>query len=288
MSLLKKFKKVIAVMTIAIMSVVALPIGSFAEAAAPTVAIEQIGPSDGQWVYQSYIFKYKLVFTGDLSGFKVPVDSQITLGGGFTVSDIVFSKGEVYNNSRKEIIVSLVGVSGVGSGKYIKYAGVTSSKFTIKPIDTVKPVLLVGNPTPNKVKVGETVTLSLVATDDVGVKNINVYSALIKLNGFTAEKTVSINGNNITVTLKNIQGDAGQKSVYFSAGSVTDDCANFSDGVTSKEFTLQTNNQPEPEDPEKEEPEHNNNNNNSPVINNNITINIGRPADWVENPYTGL
>lgn len=127
--------------------------------------------------------------------------------------------------------------------------------------DTTKPIITVEAPTPNSVKVGETVEYVVNYSDNKGIKNISLSKDNIKLYGFTAEINIVDSGaNKKIIRLVNVKGALGtQKYISINAGTVSDSGDNKDDGITKSEMFK--------------------------IINDKMAENL--PDDWVENPNTG-
>ena len=115
-------------------------------------------------------------------------------------------------------------------------ASVTSS-------DSVRPSVSVSSPSRLSVSVGGTVSYTISFTDNVGISRINTSSSYITLNGFTANVSVSNSSNKSVVTLTNIQGTAGNKSIGIRAGAAQDAAGNSTAAISSTvAFNLVANN----------------------------------------------
>lgn len=270
------FKKIFAVMAIFAVTLMAVPM----EAVRAMSNRTYLYVSNGTYVDEGAIMKFTLEFTGDLDGLSL-AKSDITLNG-FSASDIKISQGSVWTDYQKNMVVSLVGVSGAGTGKSItvKYAGTKTARstdFTIVAKDTEKPVVTFSNPTPSTVKAGGTVTYNVTYSDNVGINEVNFCENCVDTIGFTADVKITDNGNGKTITLSNIQGEPGEKRISISGGAVTDTYGNLSEKTYAPLFIIAgntTNTDPDPTptpnsgDDTQKEPEN-------------------KPADWVPNPNTG-
>ncbi len=92
--------------------------------------------------------------------------------------------------------------------------------------DRIRPSISVSSPSKTSVKVGDSVSYTLYFTDNVGVTRINTSASYIVLNGFTANISVSNSSNSSVITLSNIQGTAGNKSISVKAGTASDNAGN--------------------------------------------------------------
>lgn len=85
-------------------------------------------------------------------------------------------------------------------------------------------------------KAGESVSFTLNYTGDVA--NIWLTSGGVVLNGFTANKSITGTGNTRTITLSNIQGNAGTKTITVTGGTAVDAQGNLANSATSSIFNL--------------------------------------------------
>lgn len=106
-------------------------------------------------------------------------------------------------------------------------------------IDTVKPTIEI---LLNKFNVlqGDSMTIQLLFADDYNIAEINLSVDDIILNGFEATKEISVEEDMRVLTLTNIQGDAGIKTITIKEGVLTDGSDNKSAETTSQEFILET------------------------------------------------
>ncbi|MCX8074573.1 MAG: S-layer homology domain-containing protein, partial [Clostridia bacterium] len=98
--------------------------------------------------------------------------------------------------------------------------------------------LSISGPSSSTVKVGGTITYTLNYSDNVGIASIMTGPGAIVTNGFTATKTVTGSGNTRTVTLSNIQGSLGSKTISVTGGTAADASGNLSNAATSPAFTI--------------------------------------------------
>ena len=93
-------------------------------------------------------------------------------------------------------------------------------------VDSVRPSVSLSAPSVNSVNVGGTVTYVVTFADNKAVTNVNLSSAYVNLNGFTANVSVTGTGNTRNVVLSNIQGTAGNKNISIKAGAAEDAAGN--------------------------------------------------------------
>lgn len=239
-------KKVMAILCVVTITFIALPIGSVVSALSGVYlqisAPSNYNPKAGQSI------TFTLTYTGDVGNIMIGPGSVVL--NGFTANKTISGSG----NTR---ILTLSNLQGSGSGKYIQVTGgtaisstgdlsnsansVTSGTFTINPaapVDSTAPVLNITGPSASTVYNGETVTFTAQYTDNVGISNIWLSAGSIVLNGFTANKSIQVSGNNRIITLSNIQGNAGMKSISITGGTATDAAGNIANAATSGSFYL--------------------------------------------------
>jgi hypothetical protein len=249
MNNLNLIKKVMAILCIFTITFITLPIGSVVNALSG-VYLQISAPSNyNPKVGESITFT--LTYTGDVGYIGIGPGSVVLRG--FTANKTITGSG----NTR---ILTLSNIQGEGPNKYIEITGgtaisstgdlsnkansVTSGTFTIHPAapvapaDTTAPKLTIEGPSASTVYNGESVTFTAKYTDNVGVANIWLNAGSIVLNGFTANKTITVSGNNRIITLTNIQGNAGLKSISITGGTAVDAAGNLSNAATSASFYL--------------------------------------------------
>ena len=97
-----------------------------------------------------------------------------------------------------------------------------------------------------------------------GISRINLSSAYVTLNGFTANVSISGSGNTRMITLSNIQGTAGKKTISIKSGAAENDSGSSLPTPKSVSFTLtekvvnnstnnNTNNNNKPQEKEEDE-----------------------------------
>jgi len=273
-NLLNKVVSILCVLTITIMT---LPVGNYVSALTGVYlgisAPSNYNPKSGDTV------NLTLNYTGDVANVWVGAGSVVL--NGFTANKSISGSG----NSRT---LTLSNLQGVGSSKSVSVTGgtaesstgelsnsVTSGLFTINaavPADTIAPVLTISGPNPNSVYTGETVTYVAKYTDNVGIANIWLGNGSIVLNGFTANKSITVSGNDRIITLTNIQGSiGGSKSISITGGTAIDAAGNLANKATSSPFSIVERPTVKP-----------------PVVNPPVvTPPVNKPADWIANPNTG-
>lgn len=287
----------------AVLSVVAISLTTFS-------AINYVGawaaclsntPLSSKVVNENGSVQFTLKYTNDIN--SITLSSKNLALDGFTAN--VSIKSDLSNANNKIVTLSNIqNVAGTAEKKRVRVAGgtavssngklanaVTTESFTIKAnpssstpstyVDNVAPVATISGPNPSSVYVGGTVKYTITYTDNVGIKKITVNPNDVKLNGFTANKNISINGNVATITLSNIQGSVGgSKTISVTGGTAVDDNGNLCNALNGSAFSIV------------QKANNNNNNNNNSNNNNklqeeNNNNNNGRPSDWVANPNTG-
>lgn len=275
--------------------------------ARPTVSIGYISNcSEGDSI------SFSVEFSGSnlINGGNIPFNSSYVSLHGFSANI------NVIKNSYTRYTVTLNNIRGNSGGNYVEirsgaaiandglgaaYSTTTNSNsFSIKAGDSVAPSISLIGPNISSVNNGGTITYIVRYTDASGVTNVNLYANSVKLNGFTAQVSVSGSGENSKVverkiTLSNIQGTNGSKYITVVAATASDYSGNRTNGVNSSPFTLVN-----------RASNYSNNNTSGNVNNNSASNNAGttenkdenkneddkkennnRPADWVPNPKTG-
>ena len=104
-------------------------------------------------------------------------------------------------------------------------------------MDTTKPTVeIVLNNT--LIQQGGTLICALSFSDDTKLSIIDLSVDDIVLNGFTATKEIAGEGYMRVLTLSNIRGDGGQKTITIKKDVAIDSSNNKSDAITSDEFQL--------------------------------------------------
>lgn len=243
LNIIKKVMSILCVFTFVFMT---LPLGSFVNALSGVYlsisAPSNYNPQAGQTI------TFTLTYSGDVGNIMVGPGSVVL--NGFTANKSISGTG----NTR---ILTLSNLQGTGSGKYVAVTGgtaisstgdlsnsansVTSGTFTISPaapVDSSAPSLNITGPSAGSVAAGQTVTYVAKYTDNVGISNIWLSAGSIVLNGFTANKSITVSGNDRIITLSNIQGSAGSKSISITGGTAVDAAGNLANAATSAAFNL--------------------------------------------------
>ena len=210
----------------------------------PTVTISKPNPTS---VYAGDSVTYTVYFDDDIGIKAVSFNASYVILNGFTGTVSVTGSG---NERRTVTITNVQGVADSDNYITVKAGAVTdtsgntskaatSSKFTIKIKDNTPPVINISNPNPNWIYESDTVEYTVYFSDDVGIKNVDLNSNYITLNGFTANVSVNGTGNIRLVTLSNIKGNIGVgKSISIKAGAATDTSGNKTAFITSPSFEI--------------------------------------------------
>ena len=285
MKKLGNLKKALVVLSIAAISFTAFPainyVGAWAACLSCSPLSTKVVEDGGQVIFT---LKYTndintiTLSEGDLrlDGFSANVN--IAYSGNNRV-DTLSNIHSTSGNATKRVYVS--GGTAVSSDSQLANAVQTES-FTINApapayVDDVAPVATISGPSAAQVYAGGTITYTVNYSDNVGIAGITLNANDVRLDGFTANKSVAINGNTATITLSNIQGNVGgNKTIYVSGGTAFDANGNLCNAVTGSAFSIvaQNNN-------------NNNTNNNTKTTNNTKTNDNSKPSDWVANPNTG-
>jgi len=198
--------------------------------------------------------------------------SYVTLNG-FSANVYVSGNGDTRT-------VTLSNIQGTSGNKSISikansaendagYAYATPNSYAFNLVsnnDNIKPSIAVSSPSTSTVNAGGSVSYTISFSDNVGISKINTTSSYITLNGFSANVSVSNIGSKSVVTLSNIQGSNGNKSISIKAGAAYDNAGNTTSAINSTaSFNLVNNTA------------NNNQNNNSYVDNVRPSISISSP-----------
>ncbi len=298
MACVKKHSKLIFGIVIMSCVLVSFLCTGFVKATArPTVKISNISDCS-----QGDSISFSVEFSGNnlINGGNIPFSASYVTVHGFSANvGVIKNKYNVYT-------VTLNNVRGNSSGNYVEirsgaaiandglgsaYSATTySNSFSIGSNDTVAPSISLIGPNISSVNNGGTVTYIVRYTDASGVANVNLYKNSVKLNGFTANISISGSGENSKVverkiTLSNIQGTNGSKYISVVAATASDYNGNRTIGVNSSPFRLinrgtsggstQGVNSSASDQGAGENKDENNDENKD------------KPADWVPNPKTG-
>ena len=99
----------------------------------------------------------------------------------------------------------------------------------------VRPSVAISSPSTKSVEEGSSVkyTITFSYADE-----INSLEDYVNLNGFDADVNVSGSGNTRTITLSNVEGTAGKKTIYLEAGAAKNTSGNSYESPNSESFTL--------------------------------------------------
>ena len=256
---------------------------------------------------------FSVEFSGSnlINGGNIPFNSSYVVLHGFSANV------NVIKNNYTRYTVTLNNTRGNSSGNYVEiksgaavandglssaYSSTTNSNsFSIRGNDTVAPSISLIGPNISSVNNGGTVTYIVRYTDASGVTNVNLFANSVKLNGFTAQVSVSGSGENSKVverkiTLSNIQGTNGSKYITVVAATASDYAGNRTNGVNSSPFNLVNrtsysnssgNNGNNSNSGNSTQGNGEKNNSGEENKEENKEENNNRPADWVPNPKTG-
>ena len=307
MTSLKKRSKIIFVIVIMSCVLVTFLCTGFVKATArPTVRIGNISNCS-----QGDSISFSVEFSGNnlVNGGSIPFNASYVTVHGFSANV------GVIKNTYSRYTVTLNNVRGNSSGNYVEirsgaaiandglgsaYSATTySNSFSIGSNDTVAPSISLIGPNISSVNNGGTVTYIVRYTDASGVANVNLYQNSVKLNGFTANVSISGSGENSKVverkiTLSNIQGSNGSKYISIVAATASDYNGNRTIGVNSSPFKLVNRGAVNSSGSSSSSGQNSNGNgdqNNDSASEETKEENNGenkdKPADWVPNPKTG-
>lgn len=303
MTNLKKYRKIIFVVIIMSCVLVTFLCTGFVKATArPTVRISNISNCS-----QGDSISFSVEFSGNnlVNGGSIPFSSSYVTVHGFSANI------GVTKNTYNRYTVTLNNVRGNASGNYIEiksgaaiandgfgsaYSATTySNSFSIGSNDTVAPSISLIGPNISSVNNGGTVTYIVRYTDASGVTNVNLYKNSVKLNGFTANISISGSGENSKVverkiTLTNIQGTNGSKYISIVAATASDYNGNRTIGVNSSPFKLINKgaiNSSGNSSNSSQNSSGSSDQSSSDSTSAENQENKEKPADWVPNPKTG-
>lgn len=136
------------------------------------------------------------------------------------------------SNGNKNISIK-AGAAENDAGDSLATPNSYSFNLVNTPRDIIKPSISVSSPNKTTVNAGESVSYTLTFTDDSGAVKVNTTSSHIALNGFNANISVSNSSNRSVVTLTNIQGSNGNKSISIKAGTAQDNAGNITSAINS-------------------------------------------------------
>lgn len=298
-----KSKKVILCLSLVLVTVIAIFGNKYVIATArPAVRVGYISNcSEGDSI------SFSVEFSGSnlVNGGNIPFNSSYVTLHGFSANV------NVIKNSYTRYTVTLNNIRGNSSGNYVEirsgaaiandglgaaYSATTNSNsFSINAGDSISPSISLIGPNISSVNNGGTVTYIVRYTDASGVTNVNLYANSVKLNGFTAQVSVSGSGENSKVverkiTLSNIQGTNGSKYITVVAATASDYAGNRTRGVNSSPFSLvnrTSNYSNKNSSGSGNNNSSDNNEDNKEENKNDEEKNENRPADWIPNPKTG-
>lgn len=236
-----KLKKAFSIVALVAMALTLVPVSSIS-AAESQVALQVVAPSNRE-VTEGGSISFTLNFVGNVANISLR-QSAIKLEG--------FTANVTFSGTGNTRVVTLSNIQGTGEGKFIRIAGgialdpmgngsnsANSAVFTVKSADKVAPTLTISAPSKAQVYAGESVSYNLTFADNVGIVNLSLRNSAIKLEGFTADISLSGEGNNRVVTLSNIQGTVGgNKYIRVAGGIALDAMGNGSNAANSQAFTI--------------------------------------------------
>lgn len=236
----KSIEKIISIILLITITISSMPIGAVMAAVRPSVGVS--APSKTS-VNKGGSVSYTIIYT-EATSINLS-SSYVTLNG--------FSANVSVSGSGRTRTVTLSNIQGTVGNKSIAikansarngaggalstpnsvsfYLNGNSSNSTVQ--DAIRPSMAVSSPSKSTVNVGGSVSYTLTFTDNVGVSRVNTSASYITLNGFTANVSVSNSGNRSVVTLSNIQGTAGRKSISIRAGAANDKAGNGTAAINS-------------------------------------------------------
>ena len=209
----------------------------------------EIGGPTPKTIKEGGTVVYKITAVDNVKVDKLLINSNYVQMVGFTANmkvngnTVTFSNVRSNSSSSNKYIIVKAGAAVDTSGN--KSEAVTSGAFTIdasKPADkdTIAPIVSIGNASPSGIYRGGKVTYVVTFSDNKAVTEVNLKEKDIKLNGFSAN--ISISGSGLrtrTITLTNIKGNVGTGySITIAKGVIKDAAGNVNVAVTSPKFSI--------------------------------------------------
>ena len=211
----------------------------------PVISVE--GPTPNK-IYAGETVTYTVHFTDDdvirainlnkdyvvLNGFNA--DISITGSG---VSKRVITLSNIKGAADSDNYITIKAGAAVDvTGNTTK--SVTSNKFDIMPVpDKTAPTVTIYKANPASIYAGETVKYIVRFSDETKLGKIHFDSSYVILNGFTANVSVSGEGETRLVTLTNVQGTPdSNNSITVKAGAAEDAAGNKTGVANSLVFTI--------------------------------------------------
>ncbi len=242
----KFIKKIISIFSIITIIFSTIPnIGSVyaADNISPILTISS--PSES-YVRDGGMVTYVLSYSDNIGIKSINLSAKDITLNGFTAKISITNRG----NSAKVVTLSNVRstnsnvknitvASGTAQDAQGNVANGASSPVFTMIRDTVAPSISISGPNVSSVYVGGTIEYLVNYSDNVEMSRVMLNAGHVILNGFTANKSVSVISNTMAkITLSNIQGTAGAKNINISAGSAVDTSANKAGGATSSSFSI--------------------------------------------------
>lgn len=246
----KCIEKIISIILLITITMSSMPVTAVMAAVRPSVGVSSPSKSSvnaGDSV--SYTIIYSDADNINLSASYVVLNgfsANISISGSgntrtVRLSNIQGSAGKKSISIRANSATNNVGGALATPNSVSFYLNNTSNVVSSR--DNIKPSIAVSSPSKSSVSVGGSVSYTISFTDNVGVSKVNTSASYIILNGFNADISVSNSGNRSVVTLSNIQGTAGRKSISIRAGAAEDGAGNGTSAINSTtSFNLVANN----------------------------------------------
>lgn len=206
-------------------------------ASAPTVSIS--GPNTSQVVIGGTV-KYTVTFY-NTSNINFDASYVGIAGSGVTAVKTVSGSGNVRTITLSNIqgpsgkVVSIAIKAGAATNSSGKSSQTPNSNaFTLKSgnYDESKPSIIASGPSVGSVDAGGSVSYNINYSDNSGSVTVLLNSNHIRLYGFSANISVTGSGNRRTITLSNIQGEAGgSKYIALQSGTARDAAGNYCSGI---------------------------------------------------------
>ena len=250
----KTFKKTMAIMALVAVIFTNIPVYVFATDTDTSKPAVTISAASSATIEEGGTVSYNVSARDNVGVTFFRLNKNNITPVGFTATVTVTETGDF---SRKVTFSNIVSTSN-DENKYFTIsaeavkdaAGNTSVKKTspafrinkkVVVTDTSKPAITIGAANPSKVVEGGTVTYTIGANDNVGVKSFDITSTDVTPVGFSAVVSVSGSGNSKIITFTNVRSNSETSDKYFTlaAGVAKDAAGNTSVAKTSPSFNVE-------------------------------------------------
>ena len=234
----KNINKIISLFILISIAISNLPLGTISAYVRPSVAV---GMPSKTTVNAGDSVSYQISYS---DADEIYLSSSYVTLNGFSANVSVFGNGNTKT-------VTLSNIQGTNGNKSISikansaendmgYAYATPNSYSFNLVnDTVRPSISISAPNNTSIYNGGTVVYTVTFSDNKDIAKINLSSSYVTLNGFSANVSVSGSGKTRMITLSNIKGTAGKKSISIKAGAAKDASGNSTYAISKSEsFTI--------------------------------------------------